>query len=321
MSAMKTIWTSLLVACALATGIDTASASGAPALTQVISGSVHDALFAVEFDHRQGLAVGAAGAIYDTADGGKTWTAVTPAPTTLGLLGVASRDGRSIAVGQKGLVLTRESGKSWQSVESGTQERLFSVSMNSKGQAVAVGSFGTVLRSTDAGQSWKDAAPDWTAYTTDGQQPHLYAASIDEAGDITVAGEFGLILRQRVQGNAWQLLNKGDASLFAMEFEADGNAWAAGQSGYVLHSKNNGMSWQVVDVGSTAILLSIHAADNGHVLMTGMRDAVASRDGGNSWQHLVDPLVTSSWYAGIAQVEGEMPIAVGNNGQIVRIDD
>lgn len=318
---MKKSWSRLLPLCVLASAVVVQGADAGRALAPIVSGNVHDALFAVEFDQQAGVAVGAAGAIYDSRDGGKTWKAVTPAPTPLSLLGVSSSAGRSIAVGQTGLVLTRENDKPWQQADSGSQERLFAVSLNSKGEAVAVGSFGTVLRSQDAGHSWQTIAPDWTPYTTDNQQPHLYTCAIDEAGTVTIAGEFGLILRLTAQSKSWQLLHKGDASLFAMELKADGSGYAVGQSGSVLRTADGGRSWQAQDVGSAAILLGVHASDNGHVLITGMRDAVSSSDGGKTWQHLSDPLVTASWYAGVAQGAGGALIAVGNAGQIVRVND
>ncbi|SEQ20432.1 Uncharacterized protein SAMN04488038_104275 [Solimonas aquatica] len=296
-----------------------ATALAPPSLQVLLKGTPHDALFAVSFDREQGLAVGAGGAIFDSRDGGRTWSAVTPAPTELGLMGVSAAAGRALAVGQYGLVLRREGSGAWQQAESGSKQRLFAVSLNAQGQAVAVGAFGTVLFSSDAGKSWQAVAPDWTPYTSDGQQPHLYASSIDEAGNLLVAGEFGLILRRSVQSGDWQLLHKGDASLFALRLDKNGHTWAVGQSGCVLRSEDQGQSWQTVDIGSQANLLGIQDGGPGEVLITGMREALRSTDGGSSWQALRDPLVPASWFAGIAQAGDGALITVGNNGQIVRI--
>lgn len=300
-----------------AAGLPLAGASSTPALKPLRAGTVHDALFAVSFDAQQGLAVGAAGAVFASSDGGKSWQEQA-APTPLSLLGVSSSAGRTLAVGQYGLVLRREGSGAWQQAESGSKQRLFAVSLNSHGQAVAVGAFGTVLHSEDAGKTWQAIAPDWTPYTTDGAQPHLYAASIDESGSITIAGEFGLLLRR--QGDApWQLLHKGDASLFGMNLDAQGGGYIVGQSGCVLHSEDGGKSWQTLDVGSQAILLNVRQGGDGLVLITGMRDAVYSRDAGKSWQRLSDPRVASSWYAGLARSEQGALVAVGSTGQIVSL--
>src|SRR3546814_13250645 len=43
----------------------------------------------------------------------------------------------------------------WTPVDSGSKSRLFAVHLNPRGDAVAVGEFGTVLVSGDGGQSWR----------------------------------------------------------------------------------------------------------------------------------------------------------------------
>src|SRR5271170_1631829 len=72
----------------------------------VVTGTAHQALFAVAFDGGRGAAVGAGGQILLTDDGGKNWHASKDSgTTTLSLLGVDVVGGTKIAVGQAGLVL------------------------------------------------------------------------------------------------------------------------------------------------------------------------------------------------------------------------
>lgn len=286
----------------------------------LVSGTVHDALFSIAFDQDAGIAVGAAGAIFNTADGGKTWKAVTPAPTPLSLLGADIKASRQIVVGQTGLVLVNEAAAGWKKMESGTSERLFAVSANAAGVAVTVGSFGVVLKSEDGGHSWKSVAPDWSAYTEDGAQPHLYAAQVDDAGVMTIAGEFGLILRSSNGGIDWRPLHKGDASIFALELRPDGVGYAVGQSGTVLHTVDGGATWQMVDVKTQAILLGVHSSADGQVVLTGMRDMLLSTDAGLTWRHVVSEEITTSWFGGVAQAAAGSPIlAVGQAGRIIRV--
>lgn len=319
---MRKISSALMLCAAALVAAGAGAADSRRPIEAIVNGTAHDALFAIAFDSQAGSAVGAAGAILNTLDGGKSWKAVTPAPTQLSLLGVDLKGQRRIAVGQMGLVLVQEAAGEWQKIDSGTTERLFSVSLNAKGDAVTVGSFGTVLRSADGGHSWQVIAPDWTPYAEDGAQPHIYDVRVDEAGVATIAGEFGLILRNAPGSTEWQLLHKGDASLFALEFESGGVGYAAGQSGTILRTQDDGRSWTALATGSTAILLGVHAAAGGRIVATGMRDMVISGDGGATWKQVKDPEVSSAWYAGVGQASAGSPVmAVGHGGQIIRIGD
>lgn len=303
-----------------ATSTTAHAAAAAMTMEPVVSGKAHDALFSVAFSQSQGIAVGAAGAILDTADGGKTWKPVAPSPTQLSLLGVDVQGSDALAVGQMGLILKRDANKAWKTIASGTEERLFSVSMNTRGVAAIVGSFGTVLKSKDGGATWAAVAPDWTAYTEDGAQPHLYAVQVDASGAVIIAGEFGLILRLPAGQTAWQLLHKGDASIFALDIRDDGIGYAVGQSGAALRTADGGSTWSALTTGSDAILLGVRSAADGSVIASGMRDMVSSRDDGRSWTHITAGDAQSAWYAGIGSpAGGGALLAVGHTGRIVRL--
>ena len=119
-----------------------------------------DRLFSVDFNKGVGVAVGEAGLIMRTSDGGETWRQEV-SPTTLGLISVAHSGGREIAVGQMGVVLVRDGTSTWEISDSGSDMRLLKVDFNSHGLAVATGAFGTLLRSKDGGKTWESIAPHW----------------------------------------------------------------------------------------------------------------------------------------------------------------
>ncbi|MFA5938851.1 MAG: photosystem I reaction center subunit IX [Sinimarinibacterium sp.] len=312
---------------ALCAGMAAVAASSPGAPQPVVTGTVHQALFAIDFDGSFGIAVGAGGEVQESNDSGAGWKTVTPAPTPLALLGVGVSGQQALAVGQTGLVLRRETDGKWQSVDSGTRNRLFAVNLNAAGAAVAVGAFGTVLVSTDGGRQWRSAAPAWAEFAVDGMEPHLYAADLSNDGAITIAGEFGLILRSRNGGKDWQLLHKGDASLFAMDLRPDGVGYAVGQSGAVLRTTDDGATWTDLRSGSGALLLAVHSEASGRVVVTAMRELLLSRDAGDSWQPVNVPEVGNVWYSGVGRAGGvgqagvDAPVlAVGQAGRIVRID-
>ena len=324
---MKRIADSLLLL-VLLLGSATASAASVK-LHPLLAGTAHDAYFSIALDGEHGIAVGVLGSIAMTADGGKSWKVESDAPTKLALLGVAMAQSHEVVVGQMGLILTRQGTGGWKKVDSGTTNRLLTVAMNHKGEAVAAGAFGTVLKSSDWGQTWAPLKLDWDKLTDQGMgfEPHLYATNVSDDGVITIAGELGLILRSTDAGQTWKVLHTGDsqkhigdASIFAMDLSNPSDSFAVGQSGTILHSTDGGQTWESQSSGTKSILLGVGVLPGGKVYVTGMHEMLFSQDAGASWSQVADPEITASWYAGIVAgpVQGT-GIAVGHSGRIVRL--
>jgi len=300
-----------------------APSEAAAVITPVVTGTAHQALFAVALDREQGLAVGAGGEIVTTRDGGRTWQPAEGSPTDKALLGVAVGGERAIAVGQSGLILLRDATGAWKTAASGTEERLFAVDFNGSGVAVAVGAFGKILRSSDGGANWSSVAPAWAdgGYTEQGLEPHLYAVDVAADGTVTCAGEFGLVLRSTDGGATWQVLRKGEASLFALDLRDDGVGYAVGQGGTILRTTDGGATWASVPSGSQANLLGVHSAPDGRVVVTAMRDMLASDDG-LAWHRVEGADFGSAWYTGVVMTgsgASAAALVVGHSGRIVRI--
>jgi photosystem II stability/assembly factor-like uncharacterized protein len=319
-----------VTAVAIAAALGLLGTAAAPArageaqVEAVVTGTAHQALFAVAFDGERGTAVGAGGQILLSDDGGKSWHASKDSgTTTLSLLGVDVVGGTEIAVGQAGLVLLGDEAGNWRKVNGGTQERLFAVSMNASGTAVAVGAFGTIVRSSDRGQTWQSIAPaDIAQYSGQGAQPHLYAVTVDDRGTINVAGEFGLVLRSGDGGAHWAATHKGEASLFALDLHPGGLGYAVGQSGTILRTTDGGSTWSESNSNSNANLLSVSADPSGKVIVTAMHDVLVS-DNGASWRQAVWGDFGSAWYSGVRFAGSESaPVAVlvGHSGRILRLE-
>ncbi|AXQ27880.1 photosystem II stability/assembly factor-like protein [Solimonas sp. K1W22B-7] len=307
----------------VAGAVSAATAPAKPAegpLQVVLAGTVHQALFAIDFGDKLGVAVGAGGEVQESADHGVSWK-LAKAPTQLSLLGVGVAGDHAVAVGQSGTVLLRGADGQWAAGTSGSKQRLLAVEINSAGRAVTVGAFGTVLVSDDAGKTWRNAAPAWPEFVPDGMEPHMYAAHVAEDGTLTIAGEFGLILRSADAGATWTALNKGDASLFALQLRDDGVGYAVGQSGMILRSADGGATWEQRPSGTDALLLGVHAAADGKVVVTAMRDMLVSRDGGGQFSHVKGGSVNNLWFVDVTQATaGAAVLAVGQAGQIVRVE-
>jgi len=322
---MRSAWLCLAGAALLLGDLTSALAEGvAAAVKTIVDGTPHQALFAVALDGDQGIAVGAAGQVMLTRDGGSTWRpSKQSGATALSLLGVTQRKGLRIAVGQSGLVMVSRDGDVWQRIDPVTPERLFAVSSSDAGKIVAVGAFGTVILSADEGRSWRSIAPpDVAQYSDQGAEPHLYAVSVSNNGVVTVAGEFGLILRTQDDGAHWSLVHKGVASLFALDLPAAGPGYAVGQTGTILRSDNGGQTWVDVPSASQANLLGVSASPGGKAIVTAMDSVLVSDDTGAHWRPVNWGDFGSSWYSGVQFLDSQptAAILVGHAGRILRMN-
>lgn len=220
-----------------------AAPAWAAVVTPVSEGIRHDAFFGLCLDGKNGIAVGDAGVVMESADGGTTWQR-QPNFTRAALLDVNCVPGAQFIVGQEGLIFRRDP-EGFTQLDSGSDQRLLAVASKASGLVMAVGGFGTVLRSRDNGESWETLTFDWEAILNDFLEPHLYAVHIADDGAITIAGEFALVLRSTDGGENWEVVNQGEASIFGM-YLRDQRGFAVGQDGTVLGTADGGRRGQLV---------------------------------------------------------------------------
>jgi len=319
-----------ILSAALCTGCFAAGAqasesatAGEGVLDVVHQGIVHDALYDVCFQGQSGLAVGLAGTVLTTEDAGQTWQDGS-AGVADALLGVSCGQNASIAVGQAGLIMRKAGDGDWVKVDSGTDQRLLSVSANESGLAVIVGGFGAVLKSTDGGASWAPLSFDWEAILNDFLEPHVYDVSVSADGIITLIAEFDLVMRSADQGETWEIVNeKGDGSLFALHFRDANTGFAVGQNGKVIKSLDGGLTWNEMPSVTKENLLDVWSSGN-QVLVSGIRTLLRSRDDGLTWESITEGDVAVQWYQAVkgtqaADAGGDSVVMVGHSGRIIKI--
>lgn len=308
----------------------TSVTSAASEIPLKYQGIPHDSLYDLCFNGDKGFAVGSNGLVLETMDGGQKWQQNLALETKSSLLGVDCLGDKNIAVGQEGSLFLYED-NTWVSVDSGTDERLFSVTMNEAGLGFAVGGFGTIIKTVDGGKHWEALEPNWEAILNDFVEPHLYDVSIGKNGVVTLIGEFEMVLRSKDMGKSWSIVHKGDSSLFSIHFSDELLGYAVGQNGRVLKTENGGEKWSVVETNSSANLLSVWSSTQGEVLVTGIRTLLRSSDGASSWSEDSDKDIAVGWYNGIAMAskqssgatndnEGKV-YAVGHMARIIEIFD
>lgn len=289
----------------------------------VFHGTAHDMLYDVTFDGKNGLAVGNFGLIVETADGGATWTAQDGVPTDLALLAVVRSGNHCITAGQAGTVLVSSDCKHWTLGHLTGDPRVLDMALTANGTAYAVGGFGTVLKSTDWGQTWTAITIDWSKITDDGAQPHLYRVHVGANGGLVIVGEFGLVLTSADAGATWTVRHKGTDSLFGLAVAPDGDIFVAGQEGVMMKSHDQGATWTDLNSGTKTVLTSIIALPDGKLVASGIHTVLYSNDSGNSWRADTTNRVKLGWDQEVAyggEVSGHPNVlVVGSDATISSI--
>jgi photosystem II stability/assembly factor-like uncharacterized protein len=282
------------------------------------------------FDGQNGWAVGAFGAVFHTADGGKTWES-QQAPTTDYLFAVdfsTLKDG--VVVGKAGTILTTtDGGKSWAKRTSGIDRNLFSVQYASPQHVWAVGDWGAVIESIDGGSTWKDRTLKEDIVLTSQSWP-------DEQHGY-LAGEFGTIEATSDGGATFSKIETGtDKTIFGVAFTSPDNGWAVGIDGLILRTKDAGKTWEVqrgnrnaesleqlgfMEAMRNPGLYDIRFSDtHGYIVGdTGM--VLISDDHGETWkEHKLPAEMSLFWLRGVAAAPGDHALIVGANGLTVVAD-
>jgi photosystem II stability/assembly factor-like uncharacterized protein len=184
-----------------------------------------------------GLAVGerATGRM-PSVSSGRSWRTPVSFPPTAELsqqplYGASVRSGSvGIVVGDRSIYFRTTAG-AWQPLARG--EVLYGVYMVDDATGWAVGTGGTILKTTDAGASWT-AQPAGTSAT-------LYGVHFVDAQRGWVVGSGGTILATRDGGTTWQRQQAGtSADLRSVWFTSAEEGWIVGHGGVILRTTTGG---------------------------------------------------------------------------------
>ena len=118
-----------------------------------------------------GVAVGTTGMVYRSADGGWTWSSVASGIirdlNALAFALSSSAGWTLMAAGNVGTVLlSRDTGLSWQPLNLSTVGNLYAIALYSTSQAVVCGDAGTLLTTRNGGSVWSDLSqPQWSNFS------------------------------------------------------------------------------------------------------------------------------------------------------------
>lgn len=132
---------------------------------------------------------------------------------------------------------------------------------------IAVGAYGSYLRTSDGGRSWIHD----TTRIDNPDDLHYYAIASGGAGRLLIVGESGSVFRSRDGGAGWeQLAQAYEGTLFgALAFTPGDTVCVFGLQGTVLVSRDFGDTWQRLHSPTESVLAGGTIASGGEALIVG----------------------------------------------------
>ena len=176
----------------------------------------------------------------------------------------------------------------------------------------AVGTHGTVHRTSDAGLHWTAQAVPTTA--------DLFAVAAVNADRAWAVGAGGTILRTVDGGATWTALSSGTTrDLFAVCAVSARDVWTVGERGTILHSVDAGRTWDESPTTCSEPLFGVAFADRHHGLVSGGRGVLLYTRDGRGWKRRrsYSPAALFS----VATLDDGRAVAAGEGGVVVTSAD
>ncbi|MGQ7814488.1 WD40/YVTN/BNR-like repeat-containing protein [Metapseudomonas furukawaii] len=259
--------------------------------------------FATAFD---GWAVGHAGVVLHSRDGGFTWTRQLDGVAAAQLaLAAAQAAPAEHAEGQLA--------EAQRLVEDGPDKPFLNLHFFDAQRGIVVGAYGLAFATEDGGTSWKSIS----ARLDNPSALHLYDI-LELEGALFIAGEQGLMLRSTDGGVSFQALETpAGGTLFGMVATGPNSLIAFGLRGKAYRSDDLGATWQALpNRQSTTITAGTRLSSGELVLVDETGSLQLSRDGGRSFQVL--PIPESGFLSSVSELPDGQLVVSSNRG-VIRI--
>jgi len=206
----------------------------------------------------------------------------------------------------------------WFPIDSGVDVTLSDLYFHDASQGVAVGGLGTVLITSDGGETW--AAPE-------GSLPgngSLLGVCFGDSLRGVIVGPGGAVWWTADGGQHWAaglsntLENLSDVAMFS---SLDG--LAVGWGGTVLRTTDGGANWTALASSTTQPLWGVSTLDASTAIAVGDYTILRTADGGDSWIEITHPNPPggNSYLYDVAFSDSLRGIAVGDFATVLRTED
>ena len=144
-----------------------------------------------------------------------------------------------------------------------------------------VGSQGTILHSSDRGESW--------VVQKGGTDNSLSSVWAIDANRLWIAGIYGTVLHTEDGGRRWERISTPTKNhLFAIQFINPQKGWIVGEGSTILDTENGGGKWQDHSLGKDVLLYGMSLLDSQDGYIAGeFGNIYHTRDGGKTWKQQV----------------------------------
>jgi photosystem II stability/assembly factor-like uncharacterized protein len=260
-----------------------------------------------------GWALGNAGIVLHTEDGGKTWTRRFDGIQAANLALKAARE--NLARSSPDDNAAKEQLHAAELlVKDGPDKPFFDLYFENEQTGFIIGAYGLIFRTQNAGKTWEP----WMSHVQNPASNHLYA--IKKVGsDLFIAGEQGLLLRSTDNGGTFvKLRTPYKGTFFTLTAPGSGEIVLAGLRGNVFWTTDQGQSFTQ---GKNPVKSSISASTilpDGVIVFADLEGSfLESRDGGRTL-HLLDVPRIPPVAALVASRDGAALVTVGLGG-VIRI--
>ena len=196
-------------------------------------------------------------------------------------------------------------------MEAGPADPFLDVLFLDANTGIAVGAYGMLYRTTDGGKNWRIAVD----RIDNIDRFHYYALAVDAGGQVYLSGEAGLLYHSGDGGISWDRVEDiYDGSLFGLVCQGE-HVIAFGLRGNIFRSADQGVSWASIENPTEYSLYGGTVLPAGGIVLLGSGGVVLhSDDDGASFSAYNHPAL-STFSAGV-QGKGERLWAVGMNGLV-----
>jgi photosystem II stability/assembly factor-like uncharacterized protein len=197
-----------------------------------------DTFLAAASNDQRVLIAGGNNVIVTSADDGKTWVREQlPSPSSIVAMSSCPDGGFAALDFYHKVWIGDLRGRNWESRRVDGNFNPLNIACDPHNRLWVVGSFSTILHSSDRGQSWQSQPP--------GPDAILTALQWIDAEHGLIAGEFGTLLVSSDSGLTWSRQAGLPAEFYpySMLFANATNGWMSSQAGTILHTGDGGKSW------------------------------------------------------------------------------
>ena len=187
---------------------------------------------------------------------------------TMPLLDIWFADERNgYAMGAYGILLqTNDSGTTWHLIsgrlDNPDNYHLYGIARSVSGALLIAGEAGTLLRSTDNGETWDRPASPY--------QGSFFGIVAAQDGSVLAFGLRGNVFRTNDDGDTWTAVVTGDQrTLLSGMTQADGRIVLVGSAGAVLVSDDHGINFKTVTTSGNSFYSGVTETADGRLMLVG----------------------------------------------------